>query len=211
MKVCSKCGLVKENTDFHKRKERKGGLASACKMCRNAKSKKYNDANRQRLSKLEKAYRQTKHGKLSRLYSTMKQSTKRRGHTPIDYSCDDFMEWSLYQKIFHTLFDIWEASGYQKKFAPSVDRIDEKIGYVFSNMQIVTWIENNNNSHKAKINGTTVGKLIPVIQYFNGEEVGRFFSVAEASRHTGISSKLIYRVVSGERKTTYGFEWIGVR
>ena len=49
----------------------------------------------------------------------------------------------------------------------------------------------------------------PVIQLDeNNTFICEYCSVAEAERQTGINRKLIYRCCSGERKTTYGFQWI---
>ena len=42
MKKCSKCGIEKELTEFHKRKRSKDGRVSTCKVCRSELSKRYN-------------------------------------------------------------------------------------------------------------------------------------------------------------------------
>lgn len=44
-KACPKCGETKTGTDFHKDKRRKDGLASWCKECAKANSKRWRDDN----------------------------------------------------------------------------------------------------------------------------------------------------------------------
>lgn len=40
MKLCSKCGVIKENSEFNKHKGRKDGLQTCCKLCLRAMNKK---------------------------------------------------------------------------------------------------------------------------------------------------------------------------
>jgi len=61
----------------------------------------------------------------------------------------EFMEWSINSQEFNDLFDKYEASGYKRKFAPSVDRLNSKIGYVLSNIE---WVTQSENSRRASIN-----------------------------------------------------------
>ena len=45
MKVCSKCGIEKDEGEFHKDKTKKEGLSTHCKKCRKEKDKKYKEIN----------------------------------------------------------------------------------------------------------------------------------------------------------------------
>lgn len=54
-----------------------------------------------------------------------------------------FYKWALSNPEFHKLFDEYEQQGYQRKLAPSVDRIDSSKGYCFNNMEFVTMSENS--------------------------------------------------------------------
>ena len=56
---------------------------------------------------------------------------------------EEFYEWILSNETFKTLFADYEASGYQRKLAPSVDRINSKKGYELDNMEIITMSENS--------------------------------------------------------------------
>lgn len=48
MKVCTKCGISKPPTEFHKNRARPGGLRTDCKVCVNARSNAWNRANPER-------------------------------------------------------------------------------------------------------------------------------------------------------------------
>lgn len=41
MKVCSKCGIEKEETDFHKNSRSKDGFSAMCKECKNENAREY--------------------------------------------------------------------------------------------------------------------------------------------------------------------------
>lgn len=52
-KKCSKCGEVRARTGFHKDRQKKDGLKSACKVCRNAaRAKHYKDNSTEILSRI---------------------------------------------------------------------------------------------------------------------------------------------------------------
>lgn len=95
-------------------------------------------------------YEKTKKGFLVRLYRNMKSRIVGihrdkhhlyKGKEILDK--DLFYEWALSKKEYHTLFKIWENSGYDKRLAPSVDRVDSSLGYCPSNMEWVTHSENS--------------------------------------------------------------------
>jgi len=54
-KVCSKCGIVKDVSDFHKQLSKPSGLTSQCKQCRNA-NKTYAKANSEKIKAYSKAW-----------------------------------------------------------------------------------------------------------------------------------------------------------
>lgn len=56
---------------------------------------------------------------------------------------DAFYAWSLADENFHTLFEEWEASNYDRRLSPSVDRINSFHGYTLINMEWVTHSENS--------------------------------------------------------------------
>lgn len=56
---------------------------------------------------------------------------------------EEFYCWAMSDPTFYSLFENWENSGYIRKLAPSVDRIDSSIGYTLDNMEWVTMSENS--------------------------------------------------------------------
>ncbi|MEO6147049.1 MAG: hypothetical protein ABIT70_08360, partial [Sulfuriferula sp.] len=56
-KKCSKCGEVKLETEFHKNKTKKDGLASNCKVCTAAVGSRYRAENRDRRRAFHARYR----------------------------------------------------------------------------------------------------------------------------------------------------------
>lgn len=101
-----------------------------------------------------KKYEKTKKGFLMRLYRNM--LSRVRGVQKLKYHLykdkdilnkDEFYKWSLNNDNFHKLFNNYELSNYDRKLAPSVDRINSKKGYVIENMEFVTMSENSSRSN----------------------------------------------------------------
>jgi hypothetical protein len=96
-------------------------------------------------NKETKKYEKTKKGFLMRMYRNMKsridgvQWQKHHlynGKKLIEKEL--FYEWANNNSKFHELFDAYEKSGYDRKLAPSVDRVNSSIGYELDNMEFVT-------------------------------------------------------------------------
>src|SRR6056297_1811348 len=103
-----------------------------------------------------KKYERTKKGKLMRLYRNMESrisGVQHLKHHLYRGKCllprDDFYEWALSSPEFHELFDEWERSGYDRKLAPSVDRVDPSDGYKIENME---WVTHSENSRRGAVN-----------------------------------------------------------
>lgn len=101
-------------------------------------------------NKSTKKYEKTKQGFLMRLYRNMKsriegvQTKKHHLYKGKDLlSKKGFYEWADSSPEFHRLFAAYEASGYERRLAPSVDRIDSAIGYVLPNLRWVTMSQNS--------------------------------------------------------------------
>ncbi len=63
----------------------------------------------------------------------------------------DFYDWANNSPEFHEMFDVYKASGFDRKLAPSVDRLESSVGYVFGNIEWVTHQENSRRAgHKPK-------------------------------------------------------------
>lgn len=62
----------------------------------------------------------------------------------------EFYNWALNNPAFLELYKGYEASNYERKLAPSVDRINSKQGYYIANMEFVTMSENSRRGSISK-------------------------------------------------------------
>jgi len=131
-----------------------------------------------------KEYRRTKKGLVSRIYRSQRKNSRERQHDLPSYTLQELREWAYSQKIFHEVYDNWKSSGYQTALIPSFDRLDNECSYTLSNLQIVTWVENDRLGHKytAKLQSKAVAQL----DKKTGEILARFDSTMDAQRLTGI-------------------------
>lgn len=107
-------------------------------------------------NEVTRKYEKTKKGFLMRLYRNMKSRIEgvNRAKFHLYAGCyllpkETFYKWSLASEVFHQLFDEWEQSGYERKLAPSVDRIDSLRGYELDNME---WVTMSENSRRGSLN-----------------------------------------------------------
>ena len=107
-----------------------------------------------------KQYEKTKHGKLMRSYRNMLSRVRgiqwRKAHLYEGkeiLSKDEFYLWASNSAEFHVLYEEWVQSGYDRKLAPSVDRIDTSKGYTVDNMRWLTHSENSRNGSKSRRSG----------------------------------------------------------
>jgi hypothetical protein len=130
-----------------------GGL---CRECRNRKLRKeWNSRNSKRKKIIRNYERFTKKGYLMRKYRNMlsrvKGIQKLKKHLYAGKKILDketFYQWSMSNKSFHMLWDQYFIKNMDRKFAPSIDRIDPKKGYEINNIQWITHSENSSRSNK---------------------------------------------------------------
>ena len=196
MKQCTRCKQIKDISEFGKNKNGKNGLRSYCKECQ---------------AVLNKMYRHSKDGVIASIYSHQRNSSKRRKHPIPTYSKQELKDWLFSQKKFHLLYDNWKRLDFQSMYKPSVDRIDDSIGYTMANIQLMIWGENNAKSHKDMRSGKLKHGHNPqkaVLQYSkNGEFVAEFVSVSQAKRETGIPQTNISKCCNGKLKHAGGYIW----
>jgi hypothetical protein len=105
-----------------------------------------------------KKYEKTHKGFLMRLYRNMKSRVTGVQHEKFHLyegksllPKDDFYNWALESDEFFHLFMAYTDSGFDRKFAPSVDRKDSSKGYSIDNMEWVTHSENSRRGGKVKM------------------------------------------------------------
>ena len=194
MKTCKECGHTKEFSEFAVHNRMKDGFVNHCKSC----------INKQQIGK-----RQTKKGLVANIYSTQKQTSKRRGHTPPTYTLYGLRQWFKSNAAANALYDAWVLSGYAKNLRPSVDRLDDSKGYSIGNIQLMTWGENNAKSHSDRVSGKMkkCSNKAVIQMDLNGNFIAEYHSTREAERATGTNNGNISSCCSGKVKTAGGFQW----
>lgn len=153
-RICKKCGELKPLTVFPKHKDCAAGRAWICRQCVNANQRvrRAADGNAD-----TKRYEKTPNGFLMRVYRNMQSRVtgvqRLKAHLYLGKSLlprEQFREWAHDQYQFWLLFDAYEKAGYDRKLAPTVDRIDSSKGYEVGNMEWVTHSENSRRGAVSK-------------------------------------------------------------
>ena len=150
----------------------------------------------------------TKRGMLSVMYATQNTKSYYRGHNPPEYSKEELWSWLISQVNFDALYLNWINSGYESYLKPSIDRLNDDIGYSFDNIQLITWYE---NKYKNKIRrDVRTGPKKPwkksVIAMI-GDISNVYDSLNDASRATGVGVKDISMCCREKRLTAGGYKW----
>lgn len=197
-KVCNTCHVAKDISEFYKSRDKRDGLGTICKAC-----DKITCA----------AYEKTPEGVATKIYGHQKYGSKKRGHDMPEYSKSEFQAWLFQQPNWSTLFEAWVSSDYNSSFKPSVDRIDDTLSYTFKNIQLMTWIENNDKKLKDQRSGKlrAGSPMRAVLQLSpSGQKIKAHISAKAAERATGITSGSIGLVARGVNKHAGGFKWVFV-
>jgi len=150
----------------------------------------------------------TKLGVITSIYGDQRGDSIKRNHPMPTYSKKILTEWLLNDWLFNLLYDNWKNCNFAKRLKPSIDRLNDDIGYEISNIHLITWGENEDKARFHHQTGILNYDLKPVFQLsLDGHIINEFISLHEADRQTGIGFRMISRVCKGERKTTGGFIW----
>lgn len=68
MKICTRCGIEKSLSDFHKNKNRKDGHVGICKPCAILLTKNWQDGNKEKLQQYQADRSYTRHGISKKYY-----------------------------------------------------------------------------------------------------------------------------------------------
>lgn len=169
---------------------------------------KYTELNeKQKLAKKEAVtkYEKTKKGFLVRLYRNMKsriegvQRVKHHLYKDKELIAkDEFYTWALSSEDFHSLFERYEASGYERKRAPSVDRIDANYGYTLKNIQFITMSDNsskNTLNRQVRVNGVDFPTYTKAAVYLKISRPTFQYLVERAKRKSTFLSQGIWELV----------------
>jgi len=195
-KKCSSCKTIKILSKYGKHKRMKDGFRSSCKECEALCAKKY---------------KRSKEGVLAHIYSHQRLSSRTRGHDMPTYDLRWMRLWAMSTQEFNTLFIEWEQSGYLKKMIPSIDRIDDSIGYTHDNIQIMSWGDNEAKSNLDMREGRLMHGNNPQkkVEQFTMDNIfiKEFPSASHAGRITTAAQGGISLCCRGKRNHSGGFIW----
>ena len=190
-KKCKLCYLEKPIKEYSKHKETTDKLRGYCKKCAHDEYIKR---------------RRSPDGFVKILYQTHINNSIKRGMPPPTYTKIDFIEWVNNNTKFNELFKKWVDSGYINYNVPSIDRIDDYIGYTFDNIQVLSWEDNWKKGNSDRFLGINTKNSKEVIQYTKeGVEINRFSGARLAGRELGLHGNSIASCCRGALKTTGGF------
>lgn len=146
--------------------------------------------------------------KIKAIYKKQVSSSRMRGHKHPDYTLAWFTDWCLNNSIFISLYDKWVKSGYNTDLAPSVDRIENNIGYTKDNIQCVTWQFNYEKEYEVR------NKKIVMYDDSKNEPLYVFDSLADAAKYVNTSRTQFNRYlkqydqnVSIHNKQFFNYKW----
>lgn len=150
MKKCFKCGIVKPLSEFYKHKGTKDGHLNKCKECTKADASKHFKDNRERYREYDKLrQRNDIHRILSHRYRGIVQRCNGKSSRPYRVNGKQYLskeEWEDWcndnMKEFMRLYRIWKASDFDRRYCPSIDRINNNKGYTKDNIQWLSLVEN---------------------------------------------------------------------
>ena len=195
---CTECKEWKSEKEFPENKKKRSGLKSSCKAC-----------NRERA----RAYRHTKEGLITTIYSNQKQNSRQRKRLPPSYTKKELKDWLFSQELFYKLYEEWRKSDYEKDFSPSCDRKLNHKPYILGNLQLGTWKKNKQRGHDDMrkgivLHGVNPQKAVIGTHIITGGII-EFHSACEAKRQTGISNKDISAccLKRKNRESAGGYKW----
>lgn len=159
--------------------------------------------------------RRTPTGLVRNIFNNQHKTSKRAGRPKPTYTYEQFENWFLNHNKFQTLYANWVASNYDRQLSPSADRLDNKLGYSLSNIQLVTAHENLMNQkkqHRTEEHLHTKSRSICQLNE-KGEVIAVFGSIRNALRSVkavGGSPSNIAQVANGVWKTAYNHRWAWV-
>ena len=184
MKKCSRCMQTKDEKEFHLSKGAKDGLYSSCKKCKNAATQ---------------SMRRSYNGKIKALYQGMvdrcknKMSYKNRA---VEFSIAEFKQY-IKRHNFKKIYNEWVESGYAMSLSPSVDRINNKKGYLINNIQIVTLGDNVKKDRRGENINTAVLKEADVLVAREAYR-SKTKTIAQLAREYGVQRAGMGKAIHGK-------------
>ena len=191
--ICRCCNTFKTEDNYSKSRGTSLGIQYKCKSC----AKIFKDS-----------YSKSKRGVIQTIWDSQKLSCKTRKMENPTYTKEWLFEWCLGQELFHTLFDKWVESNYNRYEKPSVDRLNNFKTYSEDNIQLMTWGENEKLAREHYKKGLVTFNYVGVTQLTKeGEFIKEFLNSRQAERELGIAYQNIHHCCKGRRPFAGGFRW----
>lgn len=145
MKECSRCKQLKDNSEYCPEKRTSTGLYSACRACIRASGKKYPSYIGTARAEMMKS--PTPKCVSIVMYSYISVRLHDRDKSYIGIKCffsrkelEMFLtnHWDGYLKLYNA----WRDNDYERRYVPSIDRMDSSAHYTLDNIRIIPFHEN---------------------------------------------------------------------
>ena len=147
-------------------------------------------------------------GLITKRYLDQQKTSRRRRHKMPTYTRDELYDWAVAQDIFHTIYQKWIDSGYDKNLCVSFDRSDDYQGYDLGRLTITTGYLNALKGSSDMRDGINNKRNKAVIQMTKDSVfVKEHHSMNQASRDSGADQAAISRCCNGKLKSTGGYTW----
>lgn len=147
-----------------------------------------------------KKYKTSLKGMVYSIYHKQIRNSKTRGHLAPAYTKEELLKWVENQPHLEKLRKDWVDSNFNIELKPSIDRLDNSLGYTLTNIQLISWKENKELAYNATRSNTLYnsgllngGHRAVACFDLDGNYITSYISMAEAARdingnHASISS-----------------------
>lgn len=133
--------------------------------------------------------------RIRQMYYLMQRRSNKKGFTAI-IPKNDFYLLAKSSGVFKNLFYIWEQTGYILSTTPTVDRIDNSLGYIDSNIQFLSYRDNQSKGSKETKTGKhKLGNRVYITHTITGD-IKTFISGTEARLFLGLPKTRFYSYLS---------------
>ena len=172
MKQCIDCNQTLPYTAFSKKASCKDGYNVRCKQC---------NTNKYKRGTLERV--------IKKIYLTQIDNSIKRNHPLPSYTFNELVDWVKQQPNWDDLYNTWIQSNYERMLAPSIDRLDSLLPYSLSNIRLVSWKVNQQQSADDKYYGIDTRILRPVRAINKDGSIHKeYYSIKAAMRDMNTSS-----------------------
>jgi len=90
---------------------------------------------------------------------------------------EEFINRFLNDKCFLKLYKNWQKNDFKRKYAPTIDRINNNVGYNLENLQFISHYENSTKDRKIAI---TLKNNLSVIQLDSCVKAAKFLKISQS-------------------------------